>query len=87
MILLLICLLVIEFSTIIPDHFLPQCQAVIYLAISVFYNIMACRVFRLLRLVDPTDNSTLTTDLPLSEMDFGHTAWDAETASYPIPIC
>ena len=80
MILLLICLLVIEFSTIIPDHFLPQCQAVIYLAISVFYNIMACRVFRLLRLVDPTDNSTLTTDLALSEMDFGHTTWDAETA-------
>ena len=85
MILLLICLLIVEFSSIIPDCFLPQCQAAIYLAISVFHNIMACRVFRLLRLVDPTDSSALTTDHPLSEIDFSHTT-RSETAWYPIWI-
>ena len=62
----------------IPSHFLPQCQAMIYLAASVFHNIMACRVFRLLRLVDRTDNSTFRTDLALSEMNFGHITQDAE---------
>lgn len=51
MFILLLCLLVFEFLPIPPVEVLSQCRATIYLAHAVFYNIMACRVFRLLRLV------------------------------------
>ena len=67
---LLVCLLVFQFSSVVPENFLPQCQATTYLSISVFYNIMACRVFRLLRLFDRTEDSTIVTELALSNPRF-----------------
>ncbi|KAK7685195.1 hypothetical protein QCA50_011558 [Cerrena zonata] len=50
---LLACVLTFEFSSFVQAALLLQCRSAAYLAIAVFYNIMACRVFRLLRLVVP----------------------------------
>ena len=55
MLVLMIFLLVFEFSSVVQGRFLLQCRAAAYSAIAVSYNIMACRVFRLLRIVDPGD--------------------------------
>ena len=55
MLVLMIFLLVFEFSSVVQGIFLLQCRAAAYCAIAVSYNIMACRVFRLLRVVDPDD--------------------------------
>lgn len=54
-----LCLLLFEFSISLPVEVLLQSRAAVYLALAVFYNIMACRVFRLLRLVDPSETGTV----------------------------
>lgn len=70
MAILMTCLLIFEFSSFLPIRFLTQCQATIYLAIAVSYNIMSCRVFRRLRLVIRFDAAGTETDVVLSSMGF-----------------
>lgn len=66
---LIICSMTFEFSSFIQETFLIQWRAASYLAIAVFYNVMACRVFRLLRLVVPSPGNSEPT-LELSELHF-----------------
>lgn len=65
MLVLMVFLLTFEFSSIIQGQFVLQCRAAAYCAIAVSYNIMACRVFRLLRLVDPADPWAQTADVSI----------------------
>lgn len=77
----MVCLLIFEFSSILPPRFLTQCQATIYLAIAVSYNIMSCRVFRRLRLVVKSDSAGMATDeVELSSMGFRHNNPGGETS-------
>ncbi|KAK7685196.1 hypothetical protein QCA50_011559 [Cerrena zonata] len=63
MLVLMIFLLLFEFSSFVQADFVLQCRAAAYCALAVFYNIMACRVFRLLRLVDPADPYAQTVEI------------------------
>ncbi|KAK7690799.1 hypothetical protein QCA50_005899 [Cerrena zonata] len=63
MLVLMILLVLFEFSSLVEGEFVLQCRAALYCALAVFHNIMACRVFRLLRLVDPADPYAQTTQV------------------------
>lgn len=78
--LLLVFLWTFDFSSFVQVAMLLQCRAAAYLAIAVFYNIMACRVFRLLRLVVPsTLDSVPNTDV--SNLRFRH-FWRGDESTY-----
>ena len=69
MLLLLICLLIFEFTSVFSEYLLLQCRAAVYLATATFYNVMACRVFRLLRLFPLSGNMTLSA-IEMSNLQF-----------------
>ena len=58
MLMLMIFLAVFEYSSFLPQLFLFQCRAAIYLLLAVSYNIMACRMFRLMRLASTALDET-----------------------------
>ncbi|KAK7685227.1 hypothetical protein QCA50_011590 [Cerrena zonata] len=71
MLILLICLMVIEFSSFIPAALSFQCHGAVYLASATFYNAMACRVFRLLRLLTiPTNSLPSDMNTEMSDLHF-----------------
>ena len=78
MLVLMIFLLTFEFSSLVQGIFLLQCRAAAYCALAVSYNIMACRVFRLLRLVDP-DHPWAPTATEVSMLRFGQAPRGEET--------
>ena len=69
MILLFICLTVFEFTSVFSEYLLLQWRAVVYLATATFYNSMACRVFRILRLF-PLDSHTTSIRIEMSNLRF-----------------
>ncbi|KAK7690800.1 hypothetical protein QCA50_005900 [Cerrena zonata] len=64
-----------------------RCRAAVYLTTATFYNIMACRVFRLIRLAGPTNTwaSTTGTAMQMSDLRFsGSSRTDEGTATFEI---
>ena len=77
MILLLICLMVFEFTSLFSEYLLLQCRAVVYLATATFHNSLACRVFRVLRLF-PLSSHVISSPIEMSNLRFYDPPRDSE---------
>ena len=60
MLVMIVCLLALEYSPTIQDDTLPAWQGAIFFSLALFHNIMESRSFRLLRLAIPSDTEGCT---------------------------
>ena len=60
MLVMIVCLLALEYSPTIQDDTLPAWQGAIFFSLALFHNIMESRSFRLLRLAIPSNTEGCT---------------------------